>query len=633
MTDLGVSLLSSIVSFNKYSKYLPIENRRETWDEICERNEAMHLKKYPALELEIRQVYKDFVKAKKILPSMRSAQFGGTPIELANNRLYNCSYGPIDNRLFFSETMFLLLGGSGVGYSVQKQHIAKLPKVRMPKEKQRYLIQDSIIGWSDAVKALFAAYMDDGIKPEFDYRDIRPQGSLLKTTGGRAPGPTPLRLALEACEDLLVDACGRKLKPIEVHDCMCFIADAVLSGGIRRAAMISFFSPDDEEMIEAKSGEWWKEAPQRGRANNSVVLLRGDADPITKFLSSAFGKQVACSEAEFFSLWDKVKASGSGEPGFYWTNDLDVLSNPCGEIALRPFSFCNLTTVNCSDISTQEELNARVQAAAFLGTLQAGYTDFHYLRPIWKSTSEEDSLLGVSMTGIASSKVLGLDLRQAAIIVKQENEAIAKMIGIRAAARTTCVKPEGTTSLLLGSSSGIHAWHAPYYIRRIRINKCESIYSYLKKVVPELLEDEAFKPELEAVLSVPMKAPEGAVLRSESAIDFLERVKKVSKEWIVPGHRDGANTHNVSATVNIREEEWSNVGTWMWKNRDSYNGLSVLPHSDPNYAQLPFEECDELTYQRLSQYLKSIDLTEVKEYDDATALAEELSCQGGACTI
>ena len=633
MLDLGVKLLSEVVCFNKYSKYVPELNRRETWEEICLRNMNMHLSKYPQLETDIKRVYSDFIVTKKILPSMRALQFGGKPIELANNRLYNCCLGLADHYKFFSETMFLLLGGSGVGYSVQKQHVAKLAKVRTPKSSQRFLIQDSIIGWADAVKELFGAYLAGGVRPEFDYRDIRAKGSLLKTTGGRAPGPTPLRLSLEHCETLLKNAIGRKLKPLEVHDALCYIADAVLSGGIRRAAMISFFSPSDDEMALCKDGEWYVENPQRGRANNSAVLLRKDLDPLTGLCNKVLGNQTQTTEKEFFSLWEKTKATKSGEPGFYWTNDLDSLSNPCVEISLRAFSFCNLTTVNVSTIVDQEDLNERVAAAAFIGTLQAGYTDFHYLRPIWKKTTEEDALLGVSMTGIASSKVLGLDMAQAAIVVKQENEAVAKMIGIRSAARTTCVKPEGTSSLVLGSSSGIHAWHAPYYIRRMRVNKGEPIYRYLNDVVPELLEDEVFKPELEAVLSVPVKAPDGAVFRSESAVEFLERVKKVSKEWVLPGHRDGVNTHNVSATVNIREDEWDICGKWIWDNRDCYNGLSVIPYSDPNYKQLPFEECDELTYQRLSGFLKAIDLTQVREFEDTTSVAEELSCVGGACVI
>ena len=611
-------ILSDITVHMKYARYLPKKERRETWKELVNRNKKMHIKKYPDLKDEINAAYK-FVHDKKILPSMRSMQFGGKPIEVAPNRIYNCAYLPIDDWHSFSEVMFLLLGGTGVGYSVQKHHVEQLPEIQKPSSKRskRYLIGDSIEGWADSVKALIRTYFNGGSRLRFDFSDIRPKGSRLVTSGGKAPGPQPLKECLLKIEGILESKeNGDKLEPVEVHDIVCHVADAVLAGGIRRAALISLFSADDEEMLAAKTGNWWEKNPQRGRANNSIVLMR---HRMTK---------------EYFAeLWDRVKASGCGEPGFYLTNDKDWGTNPCCEIALRPYQFCNLTEVNVSDVETQEEYETRVKAAAFVATLQAGYTDFHYLRDVWQRHTEKDGLIGVSMTGIASGKVLGLDMSKAATVVKKENQRVAKMIGIKAASRTTCVKPAGTTSLALGTSSGIHAWHNDHYIRRIRVGKNEPIYTYLSINHPDLVEDEYFRPHDTAVISVPQRAPENAITRHESALQLLKRVKAVSQEWIKAGHRRGQNTHNVSATISIKESEWIDVGEWMWENRDHYNGLSVLPHDGGTYVQAPFEDCSAEKYEKMVESLQAVDLTKVVELEDNTDLKSEAACSGGQCEV
>jgi hypothetical protein len=913
-------------------------------------------------------------------------QFGGKPIEISPNRIYNCAYLPIDDLAAFSEAMFLLLGGTGVGYSVQKHHVEKLPEIRKPNPNRtrRFLIGDSIEGWADAIKVLFKSYFGEQVStPEFDFSDIRPKGAQLVTSGGKAPGPQPLKDCLHKLQGMLsAKEDGNKLTPIEVHDMVCHIADAVLAGGIRRAALISLFSADDHEMIACKSGAWWEQNPQRGRANNSATLVR---HKITKDF--------------FMELWKRVEASGAGEPGIYLTNDKDWGTNPslragtkvlttegifpieelegkefkvknlngqisdakcwlsgvnkqlhkltledgteyfatpehewpvwdgskyvkvktpelmngdelpiirentlfdgdlgtyddgflcgwiigdgwvsnrkeyleygmivsdtddesniseklintikenvhsfsgnfkkryknnfgieeeesqivlidtntkeisinnksvyeylskfgtlnkseglpksiwvngsenyrkgiidglfssdgnvsknqkritlttkhfklandvsellgfygikskikksstklegydsefvrydlricetasikhfreifkltnkykqdildsyefrynifdrkqikvesveltdiyedvwdisvfdethcfqiskvitgnCCEIALRPNQFCNLCEVNVSDIESQEDLNNRVRAAAFIGTLQAGYTDFHYLRDVWKRTTEKDALIGVSMTGIGSGVVLGYNMKESAKIVKEENARVAELIGINKSARTTTVKPAGTTSLTLGTSSGIHAWHNDYYIRRIRVGKNESIYDFFKNNHPELVEDEYFRPHDTAVISVPQKAPQGAILRTESPFQLLERVKKVTQEWVKPGHRSGSNSHNVSATISLKPEDWELAGEWMWENRDFYNGLSVLPHDGGTYIQAPFEDCDEETYNRMFSKLHSIDLSKVIEHQDDTDLSGELACSGGGCII
>ena len=617
--ELSNKILSDITVYMKYAKYLPEAQRRETWEELVTRNKEMHQRRYPLLADEIEEVYK-FVYDKKVLPSMRSMQFGGKPIEISPNRIYNCAYLPIDHKDAFAETMFLLLGGTGVGYSVQKHHVDKLPEIRKPNpdKTRRYLIGDSIEGWADAVKVLMKSYFGENTStPVFDYSDIRQKGAMLVTSGGKAPGPKPLRECLVKVENMLKEKeNGSKLTTLEVHDIVCHIADAVLAGGIRRAALISLFSADDNEMISCKSGAWWELNPQRGRANNSAVLLR---NRITKDY--------------FMDLWKRVEMSGAGEPGIYFSYDKDWGTNPCCEIALRPYQFCNLCEVNVSDIESQEDYNERVKAAAFIGTLQAGYTDFHYLRDVWKRTTEKDALIGVSMTGIGSDKVLGYDMSQAAELVKEENARIAELIGINKSARTTTVKPAGTTSLTLGTSSGIHAWHNDYYIRRVRVGKNESIYTYLSIYHPELIEDEVFRPHDTAVISVPQKAPEGSILRHESPFELLERIKKVAQEWIKPGHRTGQNTHNVSATVSLKEDEWDKAGEWMWENREFYNGLSVLPYNGGTYQQAPFEDCTEETYNEMMKSLTNIDLTKVVETQDNTDLSGELACSGGNCEV
>ena len=335
----------------------------------------------------------------------------------------------------------------------------------------------------------------------------------------------------------------------------------------------------------------------------------------------------------FMDLWKRVELSGAGEPGIYFSNDKDWGTNPCCEIALRPYQFCNLCEVNVSNIESQDDLNERVRVASFIGTLQAGYTDFHYLRPVWQRTTEKDALIGVSMTGIGSGMVLGYDMKSAAKIVKDENARVADLIGINKSARTTTVKPAGTTSLTLGTSSGIHAWHNDYYIRRIRVGKNESIYKYLMEYHTELVEDEYFRPHDTAVISVPQKAPTGAIMRTESPFQLLERVKKVSQEWIKPGHRSGNNTHNVSATISLRDHEWVAAGEWMWENRESYNGLSVLPHDGGSYIQAPFEDIDKEKYEKLMVSLTNVDLSEIIETEDETDLKGELACAGGNCEI
>ena len=619
-------ILSDITVHMKYARYNPELQRRETWEELATRNMNMHISKYPKYQTQIEGLYRDYVIPKKVLPSMRSFQFAGKPIEISPNRVYNCAYMPVEATEAFSEAMFLLLGGTGVGYSVQRHHVEKLPEILKPRDdrKKRYLVADSIEGWADAVKVLMRSYFGDlRSKPVFDFSDIREKGAPLITSGGKAPGADPLKNCLFQIERILErKQDGDQLQPIEVHDIMCHIADAVLAGGIRRAALISLFSADDMDMITCKSGSWWEENPQRGRANNSAVLLRN-----------------RISRSFFMNLWQRIRDSGSGEPCIYLSNDKDWGTNPCCEIALRPYQFCNLTEINASSIESEQDFYERSMAAAFLGTLQATYTDFHYLRDIWRKTTEKDALLGVSMTGIASNAFRRLDLdmtqvlQNGAEVVRETNEFWAENFGINSAARLTCIKPAGTTSLVLGSSSGIHAWHDDYYIRRIRVGKNEAIYGYLLSNHPELVEDEAFKPHTTAVISIPQSAPTGATTRSESALSMLERIRTYSRNWVREGHNDGVNSHNVSATVSIREDEWDEVAEWMWNNRDYYNGLSILPYDGGTYTQAPFETISQEQYEEMLKSLSNVDLTKIIESEDNTDLQGEIACAGGLCEI
>jgi len=895
----------------------------------------MHLERFPKISRDIIKAYQR-VHELKVMPSMRSLQFSGDAILTNNARLYNCSYAPIDNSKAFSEALFLLLSGVGFGFSVQKKHVQQLPTIQKPRESGIYIVHDSIQGWAEALNTLIEAYFFGKIRPEFDFRSVRPKGSYLVTTGARAPGPEPLKTMLKMVEEKLKEAIGRKLKPIEVHDIVCITSDAVLAGGIRRAALISLFDRDDEEMLKCKHGAWWEKHPYRARANNSAILPRSE---VTK--------------EEFDYIFKMCKDSGSGEPGFSWTNNTDwgfnpcvtgdtkiltrsgyeridalvdteveiwngfewskvtpkvtgynqevltisfsdgrsitctkyhkfhistncyggtkvveakdleigmklikhdfpvleftkelnnaytqgfisaegiemsktlyvyaskaacleriqdkksvkweednkryrvvlnnvpmsksfvpinysiksridwlsglfdgdgtelkdgglqltsvnfqflnnlqamlstlgvqskimlvqkdgmrylpdhkeesklyhcqdarricigaeqiqhlkslglhcermtfdkhpnrdasqfvvvsnivesgvaetvycfnepkrhlgifngVITGQCHEISLNPNQFCNLTTINQTGIESEKDFYNRIYAAALIGTLQASYTDFHYLRPIWKQTTEREALLGVSFTGIADGRgIINAEmLRKGADLVLEVNEKYAKKLGINLSARSTTIKPEGSASCVLQSSSGIHARHAPYYIRRIRMNKDDALAIYLKNVIPELVEEDIMSAS-GVVVSIPQESPEGAIVREkETALSLLNRALMYNRNWVAHGHRSGDNRHNVSVTISVKEDEWDSLRDSMWEYRDLYSGISLLPYDGGTYKQAPFEECSKETYEQMSKLVKEIDLKEVKEDQDNTNRTELLACVGGACIL
>ena len=612
-------LLSDIVAYNTYAKQLQHLGRRESLSETINRNMNMHLDRFPKLSSDIIKAYQR-VHNLEVMPSMRAMQFSGEPIIKNNIRQYNCSFSNLDDVKVFSEALFLLLSGVGFGYSVQKKHISKLPKVTLPKEKGFFVIHDSIMGWAQALELLVNAYFFGSILPEFDFGNIRPKGSYLVTTGAKAPGPEPLKKMLEQVENMLKKALGRQLKSLECHDLVCVISDAVLAGGIRRAALICLFDRDDKDMLTCKHGEWWNVAPWRARANNSAVLPR---DKVTK--------------EEFFYIYEMCQKSGSGEPGFYWTDNEDWGTNPCVEIGLQSSQFCNLTTINQTNIKSEKDFLNRVYAASLIGTLQASYTDFDFLRPIWRKTTEQEALLGVSFTGIAdgvgNTLITPELLQKGAEHVLEVNEKYAKKIGINIAARTTAIKPEGTSSCILGSSSGVHARHSDYYLRRIRMTKDNALAIYLNSVIPELVEQDLFSSN-GVVITIPQESPKGSLTRhQETADSLLKRALYYRKNWIEPGHRSGDNNHNVSVTISVKEDEWDSLKESLWKNRNKYSGISLLPFDGGTYQQAPFEDCTKEKYEELSKLVTEIDLKNVKDEYDTTNRMEILACAGGVCEV
>jgi ribonucleoside-diphosphate reductase alpha chain len=608
--------LSELVAYRTYAKHLSAFNRRESLEETLNRNLTMYLEKYPKLSRDIIKAFKQ-VHDFNVMPSMRSLQFGGEATFRNNVRLFNCSFANITYPRIFAEALFLLLSGTGFGYSVQKHHINQLPPVKKPKEEGVYIVHDSIEGWAEALNQLMSAYFYGAIRPIFDFSKVRQKGSYLVTTGAKAPGPNPLKRMLEKVEELLRLSIGRNLGSLEVHDTICLIADCVLSGGIRRAALICLFDRADVSMLTSKHGSWWEKYPHRARANNSAVLPRQET-----------------TYEEFKTVFDMCVASNAGEPGFVFTNDLDWGTNPCAEIGLQSNQFCNLTTTNLTGIKNEKDFHNRVYAAALLGTLQAGFTDFPYLSDKWRTVTESEALIGCSFTGIADAKNLSAeDLQKAAKLVLEVNEKYARKIGTNLAARTTAIKPEGTASCVLGSSSGIHARHSEFYLRRVRMNKDDELARYLMKVVPELVEDDVFSPS-GVVVTIPQESPEGAILRqSETALNLFDRVKHYYNNWVLPGHREGANTHNISCTINYKPEEVTILLESLWRDRFQYAAVSLLPFSDTIYQQAPFEDCNKETFEKYNKMIKEVDLTKVLEMEDNTNRAEQLACSGGVCEI
>lgn len=644
--------LSSYIHAAKYAKYLPELQRREVAEETTARVEAMHIRKFPQLEDRIRKAF-DLVREDRVLPSMRSLQFGGVAIEKINARIYNCSATLIDRMEAFSQAFFLLLCGCGVGFSVQMDHVEKLPTLSyIDKSRiEHCVIEDTIEGWADAAQKLLDSYLS-GTYIEFSYHKIRPEGSPLVVSGGKAPGHRGLKIALERVREILDRAQGRKMRPVECHRIMCHLADAVLSGGVRRSSLISLFSFEDSEMLYLKTGNWFPNEPWLANANNSVVLKRDDV-----------------KKKQFKKIFQMTRQWG--EPGFYFTNSYDYATNPCAEIGLNPvlvvdelvkslaekkgiplsigerytgFSFCNLCELNASKFTSLEDFLEAAEAATFIGTLQASYTDLPYLGWVSELIAERDALLGIGMTGIMDAPEIALNPEYQRIVankVKEWNAEVAKLIGIQPAARTTTVKPSGTSSLRLGCvGSGIHFHHGKRYFRRVTANENEPVFQYFRKQNPHMC---VRKPNGDSVIEFVVEAPEGAKLKTDyGAIEFLDMVKSTQVNWVQEGtarteHSPGLS-HNVSNTVEVKPEEWDKVCEYLWDNRDCFTGVSFLPSSgDKDYAFAPMERIstpgDEARWNAILENYTPVDYSLMVEEEDTTNLKGEGACIAGACEV
>lgn len=641
--------MSEYIFTNRYSRHLSRKRRRETWDEAVDRVRDMHLRKYPKAKKDIIWAFEQ-VRTRLVLPSMRSMQFGGEPIERKNARMYNCSYSPADRVDFFRESMYLLLCGSGVGFSVLFEDVAKLPVVQKPSDQdiKHHIIADSIEGWSDAIGELMNSYFE-GYTVEFIYKKVRKAGAKIRS-GGNAPGHIPLRKSLEKIRNILDGAVDRKMKPIEVYDIVMHTADAVLSGGVRRSATICLFSHDDDEMMNSKTGEWLKDNPQRGRSNNSAKLLRGST-----------------SREQFMRLFEKQKEFG--EPGFFWVDDLGVGTNPCCEIGFYPylpagyvcesgrvleektsaFQFCNLVTTNGAMITDKKTYTKAIKAATIIGTCQAGYVDFDYLDELSSEICKKEALLGVSITGMMDNPDVILNpenQREMAQLAIDVNKSFAKKIGVGQAHRITCVKPEGSSSILLNTASGIHPRYDKKYFRRIQANVNDPVYKHFKEMNPHCCEPSQWSTNgTDDVITFCVTAPENAIVKDDiNAIQFLETVKSTQQNWVIPGtaipNEFGVNiNHNVSNTCTFKEEESEDVANFIYDNREFFTGVSLLKDdSTMLLMQAPHQQLrshdDEAAWSNFMEGYQTVDYTQLDEEEDTTNHGEAgAACAGGKCDI
>lgn len=628
--------LENYIHASKYARYVPELQRRELYDETVSRVELMHLKRFPDQREEIVDAFK-LVYDKRVLPSMRTMQFGGRAVEVNNARSYNCSSTLVDRPRVFAEAMFLLLSGCGVGYSVQHEHVEELPPLAYVDNSKvvHHVIQDTIEGWSDAVDALVQAYIK-GYLVEFSYHLVRDAGSPLVTSGGRAPGHRKLRKSLERIRAVLHGAQGRQLRPIECHRMLCHAADAVLSGGIRRSAMIALFSYEDSEMMHCKSDpDWFSREPWLANANNSVVFVHGEVQ-----------------EKQFRRVFQFTRKYG--EPGFVFVNHRNHVYNPCSEVGMDPvlvgddgvehtgWSMCNLTEMNASKFKTRLDFINAAQAAARIGTLQAAYTSFPYLGEVTEKIVQRDALIGVGMTGMQDAPDIALDpelQRMCAEIVVNLNASLSAKLGIRRAARCTVVKPAGTTSLALGCvGSGIHPHHSKRYIRRVTADGLEFVFQAFRRQNPHMCVQ---KPDGKWVIEFAVEAPEGARLKEHfSAVEFLEMVRSTQQNWIVPGttreSRSPGLRHNVSNTAQVRDGEWGEVADFLWAHRTEFTGVSMIPDTgDTIYPFAPFEavktDAQQRRWDEIVRLYQPVDYTTMLESEDGTALSGEAACANGAC--
>ena len=629
----------NFIALSRYARWISEENRRETWGETVDRYFDFMLSylkenyKYVP-DNKIVEELKSAVFSRNVMPSMRSVMTSGPALERDHVAGYNCSFIPVDSPRSFDETMYILMCGTGVGFSVEYKYINKLPAVPESFEKSTTVIvvEDSKTGWAKAYRELLAMLWA-GQVPAIDVSKLRPAGARLKTMGGRSSGPQPLINLFDFTIAKFKNATGRSFKPIEAHDIMCKIGEIVVVGGVRRSAMISLSNINDIEMASAKSGNWWENNSQRALSNNSVAYSRKP------------------EMEQFIAEWKNLYDSKSGERGIYNVAaaqaqaakygrrdpDIHYGTNPCSEIILRPYQFCNLSEVVLREKDTVEDVKKKVKLATILGTWQSTLTDFKYLRKIWKDNTEEERLLGVSLTGQFGNKFFsgqqGLDKLEAALndlreTARQTNSKEAKAIGIVESTAITCVKPSGTVSQLVGVSSGMHPWHSPYYIRTVRGSKGDPISTFLKEVgIP--VEDDVMKPNDTYVFSFPVKAPEGAITRADlTALDHLNTWLVYQRSWC---------EHKPSITVSVKEDEWMEVGAWVYRYFDEVSGISFLPHSEHTYKQAPYQEITETEYlELLAKMPSNIRWEDLSFYEteDGTSINATLACSSdGNCEL
>lgn len=627
---MSLKSLQEYTYYSKYARHNKEKKRRETWAEATARVKEMHLRKYPQLKDELEWAFKQVLE-KRVLGSQRALQFGGTPIESKNARMFNCISSYCDRLRFFQECFWLLLCGCGTGFSVQLHHVKKLPDFLDKnyvgsKGKKTYIIPDSIEGWSDSLGVLLSSYFEGGEFPEysghevvFDYSKIRPKGSSLSSGAGKAPGHEPLKNSHEKIKKLL-DAClskgQKRVKPIDAYDIVMHTSDAVLAGGVRRSATLCMFSFEDKEMMAAKTGNWFMENPQRGRSNNSVVLLRN-----------------ATTAEQFDSIMNSVKEFG--EPGFIWVDDLESLYNPCVEINYIAYDVdtnqsgwcaCNLCEINGLKLTSKQDFEIATRAASIIGTCQAGFTDFQYLGPVTKKIIEREALLGISITGMQDNPHIALDQeiqKEMALLSLEVNKEIASKIGINPTARATCIKPAGTTSCILGTASGIHPHHSKRYLRRVQANSLEPVFKHFKKYNPSACSPSVWSSnKTDEVITFCVEVPDGAKTKNDlSAIQLLELVKSTQQNWVKYGKEESRCvkpwlTHNVSNTINVRDNEWDDVKNFIYENRAWFAGISLIPQSgDLDYNQAPM--CNVSTPKEI-----------IKKYGDGALFASGLIVDG-----
>ena len=617
----------TFIATSRYARWLEDEGRRETWPETVGRF-IDYIVRPSDIDIKTIDEIEEAILSLEVMPSMRALMTAGPAAERDNTCVYNCSYLPVDHPRAFDEAMFILLCGTGVGFSVERQAIQKLPTVpeELTSGEDIIVVQDSKEGWAKGLRKLISLLYTGDI-PTWDLSKIRPAGARLKTFGGRASGPDPLNDLFNFTVAKFKGAAGRKLNSVECHDIMCKIGEVVVVGGVRRSAMISLSNLSDDRMRHAKSGQWWENEGQRALANNSVAYTdKPDMETFmrewTALVESKSGERGIFSR----EAADKhVARNGRREIGREWG------TNPCSEIILRPYQFCNLTEVVVRPTDTEKTLTRKVKLATILGTIQSTYTNMPYLRPVWRRNTEEERLLGVSLTGIMdneiTSKPSAKTLNKLRDVAVQTNNEVAQQLGVAASAAITCVKPSGTVSQLVDSASGIHARHSEYYIRTVRGDNKDPLTQFMQDAgIPA--EPCVMKPDSTTVFSFPTRSPDNAVTRNDmSAIEQLELWKTYALEWC---------EHKPSVTITVRDEEWLKVGAWVFDNFDICSGVSFLPHSDHTYAQAPYQDCDKATYtSALKEMPKKIDWSKLSEYEkeDNTAGSQTLACSGDSCEV